>query len=200
LWAGRTLAQTTAAPLIDAENRNGNFEQISLPPWFRSFLCTSDPNGVGLTTKSIEIVEDAAFAAEGNRYLKMLVSGDPQSGRVNGKINLNLKNVNLENGRNFTLSFAARNGGTNGFGRVIAELVCLSSEGKVELAKVTPVPDSATELVSEKWSRFQFLFVVSDNVLDLEWLELRIHFIMSPSNPDITYEGFLDNVTFMQSK
>lgn len=190
---------------VDAATNNGDFEEEGeLKPWAGDYIYQGSEDGKATyPDNTIKVVKDPAFASHGSSYVSIQQNGGTERQQMGVRLLLGqLKgpnggaNIDLEDGRTFTLSYDARNGET-GFAFPHAEMVCATPDGAVVLTGETLASDP---LSSEEWRTYRLKFLVPDNVNDLNHLEIRIALVMPNPQPEAIYQGFIDNVTLIQSK
>ncbi|HCE46474.1 MAG TPA: hypothetical protein DET40_23260 [Lentisphaeria bacterium] len=184
--------------IVDATKNNGGFETGKLDPWAPVCIQVSTMDtGEKYANNVIKVVTDPAFASKSNSYLGLQAAGDPKGKLICARVDLrNIQGIDLEKGRTFVLRWDVRNGDKI-FTTPIAEFLALTKAGAV-VAK----PEALTKenAVADKWVARSVKFVMPDTLKEFDSIHLRIGFATQPTEAGATYQGFVDNITLIQSK
>jgi|SRR6185503_3184093 len=161
-----------AVTLIDANTRNGGFETGAVTPW----------------EGGAQLVEDAAFASQGNWY-SVLHSG------VSRKLAYQFIPASSIDGLVFQLSFDARSGAV-GFDSVYPQLSAANLDGSFLAATASPF--SITGLASSQWQTYQARFEFPNVWNDDRGLTFALEFYKNNAVSGTDYVGYLDGVTLQQ--
>lgn len=184
--------------IIDATKYNGGFETGDLEPWAPVFVQVSTMStGETYPGNVIKVVKDPAFASKDKNCLSLQAAGDPKGALICARLDLrDIQGIDLEKGRTFVLSWDVRNG-EKPFQTPIAEFLALTKAGAVVAKPETMVEDA---VVADKWAPRRVKFVMPDTLKEFTSIHLRIGFAIQPTEAGSTYQGFIDNITLVQSK
>jgi len=167
--------------LIGKDLNDGGFEESTLQPW------SPDPAG------SFELATAKNLVKDGSHSCKVTLIGN-SSGRSGSRLGMELKDIVLSGGRNFTIKFEAATTGTNPAPAIAGELVLFEGNEFVGSLPMTGIVTPHGD-----WEKFE---AELSGEIPETWTGgralLRITFFVDSGVDQQPYELVLDNVQLIQ--